>query len=91
MSQLEELRAQRTQLYDTLHKAVKQRDAAEAENERLRAALDAAIRAANLALFVIRKQGIMPNSSWQAGFERDMKAATDARGAVEQKAPENKT
>ena len=32
-----ELRAQRSQLYDTLHKAVKQRDKAEADNERLRA------------------------------------------------------
>lgn len=49
------------------------------ENERLREGLDAAIRAANLALFIIRKQGIMPNSSWQAGFERDMATAMVAR------------
>ncbi len=47
-------------------------DPLHAENDRLRAGLDAAIRAANLALFVIRKQGVMPNSSWQAGFEKDM-------------------
>lgn len=49
------------------------------EIERLRSGLDAAIRSANLALFVIRKQGIMPNSSWQAGFEKDMAVATAAR------------
>ena len=38
-------------------------------------ALKAAIRAAKLALFVIKKQGIMPNSSWQRGFEKDMAEA----------------
>ena len=41
-------------------------------------ALEASVRAANLALFVIRKQGVMPNSSWQGGFERDMKVAETA-------------
>jgi hypothetical protein len=56
------------------------------ENERLRAGLDAAIRAADLALFVIRKQGIMPNSSWQRGFEKDMATANAAR-AVNEKGP----
>lgn len=54
------------------------------ENERLRVGLDAAIRAANLALFVIRKQNVMPNSSWQAGFEKDLATATAARGGDEQ-------
>jgi len=44
--------------------------------------LEAAIRAAKLALFVIRKQGIMPNSSWQAGFEKDLKTAEDAMAAL---------
>lgn len=44
----------------------------------MREALEAAIRAANLALFVIRKQGIMPNSSWQRGFEQDMALAEAA-------------
>lgn len=61
-------------------------DATEATAERLRAGLDAAVRAAELALFVIRKQNVMPNSSWQAGFEKDMAAAKSARGADEQKA-----
>lgn len=51
----------------------------EQENARLREGLNAAIRAANLALFVIRKQGVMPNSSWQAGFEKDMATAEAAR------------
>lgn len=32
-----------------------------------REALEAATRAANLALFVIRKQDVMPNSSWENG------------------------
>lgn len=50
------------------------------ENARLREGLDAAIRAATLALFVIRKQGVMPNSSWESGFEKDMAAAKAARG-----------
>ena len=52
----------------------------QAEVTRLREGLTAAIRAAKLALFVIRKQGVMPNSSWESGFEKDLKAATDARG-----------
>lgn len=53
---------------------------ADAEIEKLRGGLDAAIRAANLALFVIRKQGVMPNSSWQSGFEKDLATAIAARG-----------
>ena len=40
--------------------------------------LTAAVRAAELALFVIRKQGVMPNSSWEAGFESDMNVARAA-------------
>lgn len=59
----------------------------DAEIKRLRGGLDAAIRAANLALFVIRKQGIMPNSSWQAGFEKDLATATAARGCEQSARP----
>ena len=57
--------------------------AAEAEVRTLREALTAGVRAANLALFVIRKQGVMPNSSWQAGFEKDMAIASAALRAKE--------
>jgi hypothetical protein len=49
-----------------------------AEIERLREGLTSAIRAAELALFVIRKQGVMPNSSWQRGFEQDLQHAQAA-------------
>jgi len=57
----------------------------EAEISRLTAGLDASIRAANLALFVIRKQGVMPNSSWESGFKADLKIAEDARqGATDE-------
>lgn len=48
----------------------------------LRNGLEAAIRAAKLALFVIRKQGVMPNSSWESGFNSDLKAAEDALAAL---------
>jgi hypothetical protein len=54
------------------------------EIERLKGGLTAAIRAANLAIFVINKQGVMPNDSWQDGFDRDLKTATNARGDTEQ-------
>ena len=37
--------------------------------------LEAAIRAAELALFVIRKQNVMPNSSWESGFNSDLALA----------------
>jgi hypothetical protein len=59
------------------------------ECEQLCGGLDAAIRAANLALFVINKQGVMPNSSWESGFKSDLAKATAARdGApITQKAP----
>jgi len=52
-----------------------------AEVERKRDGLEAAIRAAKLALFVIRKQGVMPNSSWESGFDADLKAAEAALAA----------
>lgn len=52
------------------------------ERDRLRTGLEAAIRAAKLALFVIRKQGVMPNSSWESGFESDKKMAEDALAAL---------
>lgn len=61
---------------------------AAAEIERLRAGLAAAIRAANLALFVIRKQGVMPNSSWEAGFAKDLATAEAAKAGNEQRTPE---
>jgi hypothetical protein len=43
---------------------------------------DAAIRCAELALFVIRKQGVMPNSSWEGGFNSDLAKAKAARAAI---------
>lgn len=43
----------------------------------------AAIRAALLALWVIRKHGIMPNDSWRAGFDRDIATAEAARKALQ--------
>jgi hypothetical protein len=45
-------------------------------------ALKAAIRAAKLALFVIRKQGVMPNSSWESGFNSDLATAEAALAAL---------
>lgn len=51
------------------------------DNE-FRDGLEAAIRAAKLALFVIRKQGVMPNSSWESGFESDMKTSEAALAAL---------
>jgi hypothetical protein len=50
--------------------------------EQARKGLEAAIRAAKLALFVIRKQGVMPNSSWSTGFDSDLKTAEDALAAL---------
>jgi hypothetical protein len=50
------------------------------ETEKLRAGLAAAMRAANLALFLLERHGIQPNDSWRAGFDRDMKAAKEAAG-----------
>jgi hypothetical protein len=50
--------------------------------DQTREGLEAAIRAAKLALFVIRKNGVMPNSSWEAGFDRDMKTAETAMAAI---------
>lgn len=44
--------------------------------------LRAAIRAAQLALFVIEKQGLMPNASWQAGFYSDVAKAEEALAAL---------
>jgi hypothetical protein len=45
-------------------------------------ALKAAIRAAKLALFVIRKQGVMPNSSWESGFNSDLATAEAALASL---------
>lgn len=52
------------------------------DSEQTRKGLEAAIRAAKLALFVIHKQGVMPNSSWEVGFERDLRIAEDALSAL---------
>lgn len=54
-----------------------------AENERLCDGLTAAIRAAKLALFVINKQGVMPNSSWESGFNSDVAKAVAARDGAQ--------
>jgi hypothetical protein len=54
------------------------------DGEQTRKGLEAAIRAAKLALFVIRKQGVMPNSSWESGFNSDLKTAEDALAALTQ-------
>lgn len=54
--------------------------------ERLRAGLEAAIRAAKLALFVVKKQNVMPNSSWEGGFEKDLAIAQAALEAALQPA-----
>jgi hypothetical protein len=43
------------------------------DGERL--GLEAAIRAAKLALFVVDRIGGMPNDSWRAGFARDLATA----------------
>lgn len=53
-------------------------------DEQMRKGLEAAIRAAKLALFVINKQGVMPNSSWESGFNSDLKVAEDALAALGQ-------
>lgn len=55
-----------------------------ARSEGLVRALEAAVRAANLALFVIRKQNVMPNGSWANGFKRDMAVAEAALARQEE-------
>jgi len=50
--------------------------------------LNSAVRAANLALFVIRKQGVMPNDSWKSGFEKDMKVAEAALAQSQERTSE---
>jgi hypothetical protein len=65
--------------FDTCEPPEKLMQEAAGEIERLRAGLDAAIRCSELALFVIRKQGIMPNSSWENGFNSDLAKAKAAR------------
>jgi hypothetical protein len=52
------------------------------EIERLRKGLQAAIRAARLALFVINKHVAMPNDSWASGFDADLKTADAALAAL---------
>lgn len=46
--------------------------------EQAKTGLEAAIRAAKLAIFTINKQGVMPNDSWKDGFEKDLRVAEDA-------------
>lgn len=43
--------------------------------------LKAAIRAAKLALFLMRKRGVIPNASWESGFNRDLEIAENALSA----------
>jgi hypothetical protein len=52
------------------------------EIEQAREGLVTAIRALKFALFVIRKQGAMPNSSWETGLESDLKTAQAALAAL---------
>jgi hypothetical protein len=49
----------------------------------MKEALKAAIRAAKLAIFTIRKQGVMPNSSWEAGFNCDLARAESGLAAID--------
>lgn len=65
-------------------------DALIEENKRLREGLTAAIRAAKLALFVINKQGVMPNSSWESGFKSDLDKATAAISSGNQTTDSNR-
>lgn len=46
------------------------------------AALEAGIRAAKLALFVINKAGVMPNHSWEGGFKDDLAKAEAGLAAL---------
>ena len=50
------------------------------EVERLRAGAEAAIRAANLALFLLQRHSVPISDSWRAGFERDVATAKEAMG-----------
>lgn len=49
----------------------------------LRNGMTRAISAANLAIFVIEKHGVMPNDSWRYGFEQDITAARAALATFE--------
>lgn len=49
-----------------------------ASHGRLQIALAAALRAAKLAVFALRKQDAMPNSSWERGLEDDIASAETA-------------
>lgn len=67
---------------DSQISAVNQMLAAEVREAEARAQLatarrggEVALRAARLGLFTIRKQNAMPNSSWEAGFEKDIAEA----------------
>lgn len=59
------------------------RDHLAKQRDEARAGLVAAVRAANLALFVINKAGVMPNSSWESGFKKDMATAHAALAATD--------
>lgn len=50
--------------------------------ERLRGGLEAAVRAAKLAVFIMGKHGTPMNDSWRAGFDRDLMAAEAAMAPV---------
>ena len=74
--ELDELRAQRSQLNTALHTAVKQRDKAEAENERLRADLAASERLREHANRELAKDSAMVEQLRAA-----LKEIADRRGA----------
>ena len=48
------------------------------ETAELQKAVGVADKALSNALFVIRKQGVMPNSSWENGFLSDQKVIKEA-------------
>jgi len=72
--------AKRMEFYEALAAAYPQ---LKREREEMREALRAAIRAAKLALFVIRKQGVMPNTSWETGFNSDLAKAEAALSSLQ--------
>lgn len=73
-----------TDLKIAIDAATARADAAEARVRVLEEALTAAVRAANLALFVIQKHGVMPNDQWKNGFDADLAVARAALASKEE-------
>jgi len=80
--EIECLRSDRALQADKIREMSDERDHLLEQLGKATSGLEAAIRAANLALFVIRKEGVMPNSSWETGFNGDMETARASRNAV---------